>query len=67
MLMEAARKMSVAHKKVFKQRQRDLEEERMRSQKERVQRKQESEHKLLLQKEKITSDIVHLGLWISKE
>ena len=67
MLMETARKMSSKHKKAFKERLKALQEQRIQVQQERERQKQESEERLLLQKEKITTDIVLSGLWLSVE
>lgn len=67
MLMQTARKMSAKHKKAFKDRLKALEGKRAQAQLDRKQQKEESERCVLLQKEKITSDIVQSGLWLSAE
>ena len=59
--------MSAKHKKTFKERLKALEENRAQAQLDRQQQKEESERRVLLQKEKITSDIVQSGLWLSAE
>ena len=65
LLMETARKMSAKHKKTFKDRLKTLEEKRAQAQLDRERQRVETEHRVLLQKEKITTDIIHSGLWLS--
>ena len=67
LLMETARKMSAKHKKTFKDRLKALEEKRTQAQLDRERQREETERRVLLQKEKITSDIIHSGLWLSLE
>ena len=66
-LMETARKMTQKHKRKFKERLTMIQLKRTELLKEREQVKQATEQRLLLQKEKITSDMIHYGLWQSVE
>ena len=65
--METARRMSAKHKKTFKDRLKTLEEKRAQAQLDRERQREETEQRVLLQKEKITTDIIHSGLWLSLE
>ena len=65
--METARKATQKHKKEFKERLAMIQLKRTELLKEREQIKQATEQRLLLQKEKIPSDMIHYGLWQSVE
>ena len=64
-LMETARRMGHKHKKKFQERLAVIHEKRNDLLKMREQAKHASEQRILLQKEKITSDMVQHGLWQS--
>ena len=66
-LMETARRMSQKHKKKFQERLAMIQQKRSELLKMREQAKHASEQRILLQKEKITSDMIQYGLWQSVE
>ena len=66
-LMETARKMGRKHKKKFQERLDSIHLKRSELLKDREQAKHASEKRLLLQREKITSDMIQYGLWQSVE
>ena len=66
-LMETARRMGHKHKKKFQERLTMIQQKRNELLKMREQAKHASEQRILLQKEKITSDMVQYGLWQSVE
>ena len=66
-LMETARKMGQKYKKKFQERLAMIQQKRSEQLKVREQAKHASEQRLLLQKEKFTSDMIQYGLWQSVE
>ena len=66
-LMEIARKSAAKHKQRFKERLAAIRAHRTEIQQKHEQEKQAAERRLLLEKERITSDMIHYGLWQSEE
>ena len=64
-LMETARKVSPHHKQKFKERLADIQARRVEQQKQREREKLAAERRILLEKEKITTDIADQGLWLT--
>ena len=64
-LMTTARRSAAQHRRKFRERLIQIEEERVKLQQKKETEKRVTERKVILEKEKITSDIVHIGLWQS--
>ena len=66
-ILTAARQLVPQHKSKFKQRLASIEQTRIITQQQKEEQKQKSEVRLLLQKERLTSDIIQYGLWQSTD
>ena len=64
-LMESARKVCPEHKRKFKERLADIAAHRLETQKQRERDKQAAEQRILQEKERITTEIVDHGLWLT--
>ena len=64
-LMETARKVCPEHKRKFKERLADIAANRLEMQKQRERDKQVAEQRILQEKERITTEIVDHGLWLT--
>lgn len=63
--LTAARKLAPQHKHKFKQRLASIEQTRILTQQQKEKEKQQAEVRSLLEKERLTSDIIQYGLWQS--
>ena len=66
-ILTAARQLVPQHKSKFKQRLASIEQTRIITQQQKEEQKQRAEVRLLLQKERLTSDIIQYGLWQSTD
>ena len=64
-ILTAARQLVPQHKSKFKQRLASIEQTRIITQQQKEEQKQQAEVRLLLQKERLTSEIIQYGLWQS--
>ena len=66
-LMKIARKVCPEHKRKFKERLAGIAAHRIEMQEQRERDKQAAEQRVLLEKERITTDIVDHGLWLTAD